>query len=494
MASLPCECRVVSVLEPLPEHDLQCPLMSLLLAFETTPESIPEVGPYLRSAGRLHTRRPLEGSKRRRRIGLAWSGRRYAPVNYPRDMTLAMLRPLFDLDAQFVSLQQDMCGDDTATLAALASLDSSSVQSAQDFAATAALIDTLDLVISVDTAIAHLAGAMGKPVWLMNRYASCWRWLQTGAQTKWYASMRIFRQPTVGDWGAVVVDVLAAALELTTGAPRIHASSLATATARGVVDNGRTVVSLPQAGSLKSNELRRTKVAAPTIRLVCATRHTRTEFFAKSPLGRSLPLYQNFPRHQRIELRLFANNAVGLPSVYNIAIEEARQAPAILVFIHDDLHLSDYFWADRLREGLDHFDIVGLAGNKRRVARQTSWMYLDKEFNADSFDNLSGVLGHGEGFPNLTQLSVYGEPCQEVKLLDGVLIAVRSEILIEKDLRFDEQFTFDFYDLDFCRQAEARAIRMGTWAISAIHASAGKLGGCDWQIAYKQYLSKYGEL
>jgi GT2 family glycosyltransferase len=207
-----------------------------------------------------------------------------------------------------------------------------------------------------------------------------------------------------------------------------------------------------------------------------------------------LPLYQNFPPRQRIELRLFPSNADGLPSVYNIAIEEARSAPAILVFIHDDLHLSDYYWAERLREGLRAFDIVGLAGNKRRVARQASWMYLDDQFRADSSENLSGVLGHGEGFPNLKQLSVYGEPRQEVRLLDGVMIAMRSETLIETGLRFDDQFRFDFYDLDFCRQAELLGIRMGTWAISAIHASAGNLGGKAWQLAYRMYLEKYDEV
>jgi GT2 family glycosyltransferase len=88
---------------------------------------------------------------------------------------------------------------------------------------------------------------------------------------------------------------------------------------------------------------------------------------------------------------------------------------------------------------------------------------------------------------------VYGEPRQEVKLLDGVMMAVRSRTLLESDLKFDTRFDFDFYDLDFCRQAEQRGLRMGTWAISIVHESAGKLGSNAWREAYRLYLEKYGE-
>lgn len=236
-----------------------------------------------------------------------------------------------------------------------------------------------------------------------------------------------------------------------------------------------------------------TKRASEKIRFVCATRTTSDEFFEKAPLGRSLLLYRTFPARNVIELRLFQNNSVGLPAVYNTAIEESLADPAILVFVHDDVFLSDYYWSDHLLEGLRTFQIIGLVGNRRRVPRQSSWMYLDAQFTKDDAGNLTGVLGHGTGFPDLRQLSVYGDPGQEVKLLDGVMMAVRSQTLIESNLRFDSQFDFNFYDLDFCRQAEIRNIRMGTWAISAIHASAGRLGGKDWREAYRRYLTKYGE-
>jgi GT2 family glycosyltransferase len=243
------------------------------------------------------------------------------------------------------------------------------------------------------------------------------------------------------------------------------------------------------AGELNRQE----PMTAEKIRFVCATRGSHDEFFASSPLGRSLPFYRTFPPRQRIELRLFKNNVEGLPSIYNVAIEEARADPAILVFIHDDVYLSDYYWAEHLLEGLRVFDIVGLAGNRRRAPRQASWMYLNDQFLRDTDENLSGVLGHGEGFPNLKELSVYGLPCQQVRLLDGVMLAVRSRTLTDTGLRFDPRFTFHFYDLDFCRQAEVLGIRMGTWAISVIHASAGKLGGEAWREAYQRYLAKYEE-
>ncbi len=229
------------------------------------------------------------------------------------------------------------------------------------------------------------------------------------------------------------------------------------------------------------------------IRLVCATRLSTEEFFASSALGRSLPHYRTFPRGQPIELRLFAANSAPLATAYNRAIEEAASDPAILVFLHDDVYLNDFYWARHLLEGLNTFHVVGLAGNRRRAPGQASWMFLDGAFRRDHDANLSGVLGHGDGFPNLIELSVYGPPGQEVKLLDGVFLAARSADLIKSGVRFDPRFAFHFYDLDFCRQAENCGLRMGTWAISVIHASPGRLGIDVWRSAYSVYLEKYGE-
>jgi tetratricopeptide (TPR) repeat protein len=475
MLSVPGVANVIAGAHPLPSHDYQCPLMSLPLAFRTTPDTIPAPIPYLTADKSLvEAWNERLGPRKKIRIGLAWGGRRYAPINYPRDVALAALRPLLMLDADFVSLQKDLSRPDQASLDELPQVRQFG-EALKDFADTAALIENLDLVIAVDSAVAHLAGAMGKPVWLMNRYASCWRWLQEGDDSLWYPTMRQFRQTTVGDWTSVIARISDAAQKL--------------------LDQPRK----PDPDSTKPPPAASHLFRQPTngtkskIRFVSATRLSNEQFFATAALGRSLPIYRTFPKRQHIELRLFANNKEGLPSIYNIAIEEARSDPAILVFIHDDVFLSDYYWAEHLTEALSHFDLVGLAGNRRRVPRQASWMYLDDHFTRDNYDNLSGVLGHGNPFPDLRQLSVYGEPGQEVKLLDGVMLAIRSDTLIAKDLRFDPRFKFDFYDMDFCRQAEMKNIRMGTWAISLVHASAGALGVDSWRAAYRDYLDKYDE-
>jgi tetratricopeptide (TPR) repeat protein len=480
MRSLPGVSAVVAGPLELPKHDYQCPLMSLPLAFRTTPDTIPGRVPYLAAdRSKIEAWSERLGRRTKPRIGLAWGGRRYAPINYPRDVSVAALRPVLLLDAEFISLQKEVSEADQSALKRLPQMQLFG-DALEDFADTAALIENLDLVITVDTAIAHLAGALGKPVWLLNRYASCWRWLQDRTDSPWYPTLRQFRQSTVGDWTSVVSAVRDAVHDF------LH----------GQEEPGHPVsrpAPTPTSIAVKSLSPSQRRPSKDKIRFVSATRLSQKEFFASAPLGRSLPVYRTFPKRQVIELRLFANNKEGLSSIYNSAIAEAQADPAILIFIHDDVYLSDYYWAEHLHDALAHFDVVGLAGNRRRVPRQASWMYLDDQFTRDNYDNLSGVLGHGDPFPNLRQLSVYGEPGQEVKLLDGVMMAVRSQTLIERDLRFDPQFKFHFYDLDFCRQAEIRGIRMGTWAISVVHASAGTLGVESWRAAYREYLAKYGE-
>ena len=200
-------------------------------------------------------------------------------------------------------------------------------------------------------------------------------------------------------------------------------------------------------------------------------------------------IYKHLPF---VELRLFEQNSSGLPTLYNLAIVESKHNPAILIFIHDDIHLCDFFWADQIFNALQIFDIVGLVGNKRRVPRQPSWAFIDNKFTWDAPENLSGIIGHGSGFPCLN-LTFFGPPCQEVKLLDGLMLICRSEVLIDKKLVFDEQFHFHFYDLDFCRQAEQKKIKMGTWAISAIHESDGNFGSEGWKSEYQKYLEKWGD-
>jgi hypothetical protein len=222
------------------------------------------------------------------------------------------------------------------------------------------------------------------------------------------------------------------------------------------------------------------------IRFVVATRETRDNFLTGTAIGKSLSLY----RYDFLELRLFPENKRGLPEVYNLAIEEARDEPAILVFIHDDVHLLDYFWVERVLRSLENFQLIGLAGNKRRVPRQPGWAFIDEKLTWDLPENLSGVVGHGKTFPP-SHLSVFGKPGQEVKLLDGLMLAARSQTFIDNDLRFDETFDFHFYDLDICRQAELKTVTMGTCALPVIHESGGSFGSESWRRGYQRYLDKW---
>lgn len=222
--------------------------------------------------------------------------------------------------------------------------------------------------------------------------------------------------------------------------------------------------------------------------MVCATRAARESFASSTALGKSLALL----RPPGVELRLFPGNAAGLPSVYNTAIDESAADPAILLFIHDDVHLCDFHWTETLNEALEQFAIVGVVGNRRRVARQPGWRFLDEKFTRDRRENLSGTVGHGRGFPP-ERVDVYGPAGQPVSLLDGVMLAVKSETLHTGKLRFDEQFDFHFYDLDFCRQAERAGMSMGTCALSLIHESGGSFGGESWRRGYDRYLTKWGD-
>ncbi|MDR2186806.1 MAG: glycosyltransferase family protein [Azonexus sp.] len=226
------------------------------------------------------------------------------------------------------------------------------------------------------------------------------------------------------------------------------------------------------------------------IRLVCATRQPQ-ENFASTALGRSLICY---PGEFWPQLRLYCDNQRGLSKVYNEALREAADDPAILVFLHDDLYLCDFFWMARLRKGLQQFDIIGLAGNTRRQPGQPSWAYtaVTPDYQWDEARYLSGVVGGGNGFPN-GRISFFGPSMQACKLLDGLFLAADSQTLNQAGVRFDEQFAFHFYDLDFCRQAELKGLVMGTWPISVMHESGGGFTSVAWRESYSKYLAKYGE-
>lgn len=175
---------------------------------------------------------------------------------------------------------------------------------------------------------------------------------------------------------------------------------------------------------------------------------------------------------------------------YNRAIEAARDDPAILVFAHDDVHLLDFQWQEKIREGVHAYDVIGVAGNVRVPPRHTGWSFVDEQFTVDDAKHLSGIVGNGPGFP--CAITRYGPSGRRVKLLDGFLIATDSETLIASDLRFDERLKTHFYDLDFCLQADARGLALGTWPLSVAQECPGAFDSAVWREDFNRYRSKYG--
>jgi tetratricopeptide (TPR) repeat protein len=191
--------------EPLPPFELRCPLLSLPLAFGTSVQTIPAQIPYLEAPSERLARwadRLPRGSGLR--VGVAWSGNPEQRNDFKRSLTFDQLSPLWDIPGiEFVSLQKDVRITDVATLRRRSSVTDLSSELA-DFADTAAAMAQLDLVISVCTSTAHLAGALGRPLWVMLPFSADWRWLVGREDSPWYPSARLFRQSQPGDWAGVI--------------------------------------------------------------------------------------------------------------------------------------------------------------------------------------------------------------------------------------------------------------------------------------------------
>lgn len=225
----------------------------------------------------------------------------------------------------------------------------------------------------------------------------------------------------------------------------------------------------------------------PELLIVVATRVSAEDFLETTPLGRSL---RRLSFVARLDMRLAFLNRDGLPVVYNRQINEENREK-ILLFVHDDVWLDDCFVKDRLVDALKAFDVVGVAGNTRRVPQQPGWAFTTHEpFTWDDQANLAGAVAHGKEPCGV--VNSFGPPGPRAcKLLDGVLLAARCRTLLDSGVRFDERFTFDFYDIDFCRSAELANLRMGTWPISITHASDGKFGSPGWQAGLQSYREKW---
>jgi Flp pilus assembly protein TadD len=203
-----CDCQLALRGEPVPDFDVHCPLLTLPRIFGANLSNIPNTVPYLRADARdsERWRRRLAGEGQFAKVGLRWAANP-AHGSPHRSMKLATLAPLGGvIGVKFFSLQKGAAADEAQTPPpGLQLIDWT--EELTDFADTAALVANLDLVISVDTSVGHLAGAMGKQVWSMLPFVADWRWLLGRDDSPWYPTMRLFRQSRRGDWGEVIAQV-----------------------------------------------------------------------------------------------------------------------------------------------------------------------------------------------------------------------------------------------------------------------------------------------
>jgi hypothetical protein len=212
--------QLITRQDPMPERfDFHTSLMSLPLALNTTLATIPS-RPYLRAdPDKVRYWREKLGHSDRLRVGLVWAGGHRpehleaVAINLRRNIPLELLAPLKHPDIEFFSLQKGEVAEKE-----LADLQQGGwngpevtryVDELRDFSDTAALVENLDLVISVDTSTAHLTGALGKPFWLLNRFDTCWRWMLERTDSPWYPTATLYRQERSGDWESVVERVAA---------------------------------------------------------------------------------------------------------------------------------------------------------------------------------------------------------------------------------------------------------------------------------------------
>jgi Tfp pilus assembly protein PilF len=189
--------------DPIPTFEWHCPMMSLPLAFQTKVDSIPADVPYLRvPVAAQKSAEKLAWPDRGLRVGLIWGATRRPFEDSDRSIPLLALESIFTLKgAHFYSLQ---VGPAAPQLESLQTPVTDLRDRIRDFADTAALVSHLDLVITVDTSVEHVAGALAKPTWILLPFASDWRWLTDREDSPWYPTARLFRQPRPGDWQSVI--------------------------------------------------------------------------------------------------------------------------------------------------------------------------------------------------------------------------------------------------------------------------------------------------
>jgi hypothetical protein len=201
--------QLIAAGSPLPPFDYQCPLMSLPLAFKTTPDTIPAPTKYLHSdPAKVAQWRTRLGERTRPRIGLVWSGNPKNTIDQRRSIRLADWIAHLPPEFEYYCLQKGVREADQEALDSsplIFSFDDDSL----DFASTAALCECMDVVISVDTSIAHLSGALGQRTWVLLSFTPDWRWMLDRNDSPWYPTVKLYRQKAVGDWNEVFTRVAA---------------------------------------------------------------------------------------------------------------------------------------------------------------------------------------------------------------------------------------------------------------------------------------------
>ncbi|MES2013541.1 MAG: tetratricopeptide repeat protein, partial [Pseudomonadota bacterium] len=374
------------------------------------------------------------------KVGICWSGNPQHANDSNRSVELSVLDSLFvSQGITWVSLQRTLRSGEAECLAKLPQIRRYG-ELLDDFGDTAGLIANLDLVISVDTSVVHLAGALGKPVWILLSKVQDWRWLLERKDSPWYPTACLFRQRIAGHWSETVDQIKQA---------------LAVDSALATKQTGPNINSS----------------AKPSIVVISATRLSKEDFWKQSALGLSLQRYVE--QDISFSVRIAYENTRGLPEIFNDCINQVEDS-AILVFVHDDVWINEVDFTKLVILGLECFDVIGVAGNRRRVPQQPNWIFSRLQGGRlfkDDRAHLSGFIAHGEAAPGTD--SYFGYMPVECELLDGVFLAVKKSSLVQNNLRFDPQFDFHFYDMDFCRSVREAGLRLGTWPIKLIHQSKG---------------------
>ena len=246
------------------------------------------------------------------------------------------------------------------------------------------------------------------------------------------------------------------------------------------------------------------------IRIIVPTREHEDNFYSHTALGRSLSLHPKLlDLDHKVEVMIFGKRAkrafgkevVPLPILFNVAIEQAKHDPAALLFVHDDIEIIDFFWTYHLVEGLQKWDMVGLAGNMRRNRMQSAWHNDGEDLRRGDWGMQSGACmmsstarsvaatNHiGEGG---TRVMCFGPINRQVYFLDGMFLGIHSDTFHRYGIKFDEQFAFHFYDMDLCRQFEAHSLLMGTIGISVRHEDNDSYNNTEWEETYPKYRKKW---